>query len=75
MNKLINIDWQIKNDFKSDDKAALHCNVPLIELKLDLESNSKVEKKSLILTPDKLLVLSMELKKIKKTMQRINDEL
>ena len=71
MNKLKKIDWQIKREFKT----AVQCEIPLIELNLELDSNGKPDKKSLLLTTDKLIVLSEELKKIKKTMQKVNNEL
>lgn len=71
MNKLTNVACSLKKELKS----GVQFSVPLVELQLSLESGSKPETKSLLLTPDKLLTLSTELRKIKKTMQRIGSEL
>ena len=71
VNKLTALSYSLKKEFK----GGIQCSIPLVELNLSLENSFKPETKSLLLTPDKLLTLSMELKKIKKTMQRISGEL
>ena len=72
VNKLSNVSWSINREVNT---STMQCDIPLIELNLELEQNQTVEKKCVVLTVDKLLVLSEELKKIKKIMQRINSEL
>lgn len=72
VNKLTSVDWTIKQNVKTN---IIQCEIPLIELNLGIEQNDKMEKRSILLTVDKLLIIAEELKKMKKIMQKVTNEL
>lgn len=71
MNKLTKVEWNVKKE----PAYSLNFDIPIVELNLEVEQNSKKERKDVVFSFKKLVILSEELKKMKKAIQSINNEL